>query len=124
MSSLGVWLKELLSRERRGAERRNSTSLVAYFWDGGAPAAHAIRDVSTAGLYLLTPHRWYPGTMIEMTLQKKGVLNNEKDRAIKITAKVIRHGADGVGFAFVLPHNSGFDGSKKVDMTALKRFLR
>ena len=123
MSTLGAWLKNLLSRERRGAQRKDSISLDAYYWDGAAPVAHPVRDISMTGLYLVTEQRWYPGTMIEMTLQKRGVLDSEKDRSIRIMATVVWHGVDGVGFEFSLPHHNS-NAAKDGDGKALKRFLR
>jgi hypothetical protein len=124
MNSPRVWLKKLFSRERRRAKRSHSVSLVAYYWDGAAPVAHVIRDISTSGLYLLTEQRWYPGTVIDMSLQKKGVSGNEEDHAIRITARAIRFGKDGVGLAFVLPYSQVPDPSKGVDLKTLKRFLQ
>ena len=122
MNSLGVWLKDLLSRERRKAKRNNSVSMIAYFWDGAAPTAHTVRDASTTGFYLLTEQRWYRGTMIKMTLQEKGT-SNGTSRSIEIVARVIRSGEDGVGFAFVMQNQDNSYPPKKVDMKALKKFL-
>jgi hypothetical protein len=62
--------------------------------------------------------------VIEMTLQKKGVSDAKKDCTIRITARVIRLGADGVGLAFVLPYDYGSHASKEVDMKTLRRFLQ
>ena len=44
--------------------------LAAYYWTGAAPAAHNIKDISSSGLYVVTEERWYPGTLVMMTLQK------------------------------------------------------
>jgi hypothetical protein len=124
MSEPGNWLKKLFSRERRRATRKSSVSLVAYYWDGAAPVSHAVRDISSAGLYLLTDQRWYPGTVIEMSLQKTGDSGNEQDRAIRIMARAIRLDSDGVGLAFVLPYRYGPDLPQEVDLKVLKRFLQ
>jgi hypothetical protein len=74
---------------------------VAHYWDGAAPAAHTIRDISANGLYLLTEQRWYPGTLVMMTLQRKDSFDGEADRSITVQSKVVRSGADGVGLAFI-----------------------
>jgi hypothetical protein len=124
MSEPGNWLKKLFSSERRKAKRISSVSLVAYYWNGAAPVARAIRDISLAGLYLLTDEHWYPGTVIEMSLQKTGDSDDEQDHAIRIMARAIRRDSDGVGLAFVLPYKSGHDLSQEVDIKVLKRFLR
>jgi PilZ domain len=124
MNEPGNWLKKLFSRERRRATRKSCVSLVAYYWDGAAPVAHAIRDVSLTGLYLLTDERWYPGTVIEMSLQKTGDSGNEQDRAIRIMVRAIRLDSDGVGLAFVLPYRYGPDLPQEVNIKVLKRFLQ
>ena len=97
------WLDWLLSEERRQARRRKSLPLVAYYWDGANPVAHQVRDASAAGLYLVTQHRWYPGTILAMTLQHTGIEAKDPERAIAVNAKVVRTGEDGVGFEFILP---------------------
>ena len=124
MGSLGVWLKDLISRERRRAKRKNSSALVAYYWDGSAPVAHTVRDASTSGFYLLTDQRWYRGTMIRMTLQEKSISSNGKGRSIEVLARVIRSGTDGVGFAFVMGNYDEFSQSGTKGSMALKSFLR
>jgi hypothetical protein len=63
------WFKRLWSSDDRKARRQPAPRLAAYYWSGSAPSAHDIRDVSSTGLYLLTEDRWYPGTLILMTLQ-------------------------------------------------------
>src|SRR5271154_4199701 len=97
------WLGRLLSpsHDRRGAERRGAPSLVAYYWDGAAPTAHPISDISGNGFYLLTQDRWYPGTMVTMTLQRVDEAGSRPaERSLSVQAKVIRSGVDGVGFGF------------------------
>lgn len=97
------WLDWLLSQERRQARRRQSLSLVAYYWDGAHPVAHPVRDASAAGLYLVTEHRWYPGTVLAMTLQRTTAAMDDPERAVAVNARVVRSGEDGVGFEFILP---------------------
>lgn len=101
------WLDWLLSEERRQGRRRKSLPLVAYYWDGANPVAHQVRDASPTGLYLMTDHRWYPGTVLAMTLQHTGAVEGDAERAISVNAKVVRTGEDGVGFEFVLPEKKG-----------------
>lgn len=117
-----------LSRERREAERQTPRSLVAYYWDGAAPVAHSIRNASSTGIYLLTEQRWYPGTMITMTLQKANSAETDPDRSITVKTKVVRSGADGVGLAFVLPatqdsRRSASSSGNEADRKMLERFL-
>jgi Flp pilus assembly protein TadG len=100
------WLDWLLSEERRQGRRRKSLPLVAYYWDGANPVAHQVRDASSSGLYLMTEHRWYPGTVLAMTLQHTAVDADDPQRAIAVNARVIRTGDDGVGFEFILPEKA------------------
>lgn len=97
------WLDWLLSEERRQGRRRKSLPLVAYYWDGANPIAHQVRDASPTGMFLLTEHRWYPGTVLAMTLQHTAVDAEDPQRAIAVNARVVRTGDDGVGFEFILP---------------------
>jgi Flp pilus assembly protein TadG len=94
------WLERLTYRERRRAARSQAPRLIAHYWDGAAPAGHGIRDISSTGLYLLTEQRWYPGTVVTMSLQRAGAPDPE--RTVRVDGKVVRCGSDGVGFDFVM----------------------
>ena len=125
------WFEELMAHNQRRPQRYIAPQVVAYFWDGGTPTAHCIRDISLSGLYLLTTQRWYPGTLVTMTLQR-----TEKDEAgvrqsITVQARVMRSGEDGVGLRFVVPKTEEgrriqqyiADGIKLEDPNTLTRFL-
>jgi Flp pilus assembly protein TadG len=101
------WFKGSLPRQRRKVERQDTPQVVAHYWDGGAPAAHTIRDLSESGLYVVTEQRWYPGTMVMMTLQRKDSFDGEADRSITVQSKVVRSGTDGVALIFV-PEENGY----------------
>jgi hypothetical protein len=97
------WLKRLLSGEPsdpRKAPRTALPWLVAYFFTGGRPVPHEIRDISVTGAFVFTEDRWYPGTVVRMTLTDKR--NPAAERSFTINAEVIRSADDGVGFQFVL----------------------
>ena len=99
------WLSRFLSPEpadARKSARLPVAGLVAHFFTGGAPVAHEIRDVSATGLYVVTTERWYPGTIIRMTLSKPDVGQSPAERSITIQAEAMRWGNDGVGLRFVL----------------------
>ena len=117
MSPFAVLLRRLTGRERRGARRKTPASLVAYYWDGAAPTAFPVRDVSVLGLYLETEQRWYPRTMVTMRLQEPS-LNAEAGNSIELIGLVTRAGNDGVGFRFVSDHSNGSPSNK-----ALKNFV-
>jgi hypothetical protein len=97
------WLQRLFKRrprELRNARREAIPGIVAYFFTGGAPAPHGIRDISTSGVYIFTEERWYLGTIVRITITDRREATAE--RSITVNAKVVRWGNDGAGFEFVL----------------------
>ena len=93
--------------DRRRGERIVGRSIMAYYWNGSVPIPHRVRDISRTGIYLFTEERWYPGTMLQLTLDFKtgtaitpaGAVPVESTR---VWAKVVRFAEDGVGFEFML----------------------
>ena len=125
------WLKRLLSfgpdapEEPRKAAREALSGLSAYFWDGGVPKAHEIRDISAKGLYVVTHERWYPGTLVQMTLKKASGNGVKADSSISLMARANRWGNDGVGLGFVVrdPRRPSSDDSHAMEREELDRFL-
>lgn len=95
-----LWRK-LLGEERRRAERHILPGLVAYYWEGGPPRPHPIREISLTGMYLLTEERWYLGTVLMMRLQQADIAEIDPDHSITVHARAVRHGSDGVGMEFL-----------------------
>jgi hypothetical protein len=96
------WWKRLLSPDPpqpRKAARESFSGLTAYFWTGGAPVQHTIQDISPTGLYVVTDERWYPGTVVRMTLTDSKQPTVE--RSMTVNAVSMRWGNDGVGLQFV-----------------------
>lgn len=87
--------------ELRRASRDTIPGLAAYYWTGGAPKAHAIRDISSTGLYVVTEERWYPGTLILMTLQESETGTETVEHSISVHSRAVRWGNDGVGLQFI-----------------------
>jgi hypothetical protein len=83
----------------RKADRESFSGLSAYFWTGGASVQNAIQDISATGLYVVTDERWYPGTVIRMTLTD--CKEPTAERSITVNATAVRWGNDGVGLRFV-----------------------
>jgi hypothetical protein len=122
------WLQRWWSPDPRKAPRESSPGLAAYYWDGGSPEAHPITDISATGLYVVTEERWYPGTLILMTLQKTDSGEESAERAISVHTRAVRWGKDGVGLQFILPEDAAaHNGSQRmvsaVDRQELDRFL-
>ena len=98
------WLAKSKSHERRHAERHNALQLVAYYWTGANSTPRTVRDISSSGIYIVTDDRWYPGTLLMITLQKSiEDADARSPRSVCVQSKVVRSGSDGVGFAFLLP---------------------
>jgi hypothetical protein len=90
-----------MNPSRRKAVRRAAPDIEAYFFDGATPSRHRIRDISLRGLYLLTHHRWYPGTLVDVVLQHESGAKDGSERAVVVQSRAVRSGEDGVGFEFL-----------------------
>ena len=97
------WLQRWWSPDPRKAPRVHTPGLAAYYWNGSSPVAHGIRDISATGLYVVTEERWYPGTLVLMTLQRNDLGEETEERSIAVQSRAVRWGPDGVGLQFVLP---------------------
>jgi uncharacterized membrane protein (UPF0127 family) len=127
-NSLIRWIQNWLSPDRRRADRQPLPGIVAYYWTGGTPRAYPISDISSSGFYLLTEERWFPGTMVLMTLQRTDRAGKNLEDSIAVQSKVVRWGSDGLGLAFVLsravdPNNAEFLRENGSDKKTLDRFL-
>lgn len=124
---LGRWLFPGDGDPRKRA-RRPVDGLVAHFFTGGAPVAHEVRDVSPTGLYVVTSERWYPGTLIRMTLTRQGKGQEPTKRSITVLAKSVRWGNDGVGLEFVVEATKSRNGQPSAldgaDSEVLAHFLK
>jgi hypothetical protein len=102
--SLRGWLQNVLStgpKEPRRAARQTVHGLSAFFFTGTGTSAHSIRDISSTGMYVFTEERWYPGTIIRMTLTHRD--SSGAEQSITVHAFSVRWGSDGVGLEFVFP---------------------
>jgi hypothetical protein len=120
------WLERWWSPDPRKAPREKASGVAAYYWNGAAPKAHTIRDISASGLYLVTEERWYPGTLVLMTLQRTGVGEEIAERSISVMSRAVRWGNDGVGLQFVLPdeQNSRKGKEPQLDGASKREFAR
>jgi hypothetical protein len=128
MGSLKRWWDGLFSKDRRRSDRQPAPKLAVYYWTGGAPAQHEVRDISPTGLYVVTDERWYPGTIVKMTLQRTDG-TEETTEHIAVESKAVRWGEDGVGLSFVLLDNpdssTGSNTSTGIaDRKTMEKFLR
>ena len=117
------WLERWWSPDPRKAPREHAPGLAAYYWTGGPPEAHPIRDISATGLYVITEERWYPGTLVLMTLQNTAFGEEVAERTVCVHSRAVRWGKDGVGLQFVLQKESDDSSMAAADRKALDRFL-
>lgn len=104
--NISRWLDGGWSAEKRRAPRRAEPSLLVYYWDGSVPEGRKIRDISASGAFIVTPERWYVGTVVRLILQgykttptpDGGIVPS---RSKSIPARVVRHSVDGIGVEFV-----------------------
>jgi hypothetical protein len=126
--SLLSWIQNWLSSDRRRAPRQPLPGLVAYYWTGSTPRAYQIADISSSGFYVLTEERWFPGTVVLMTLQRTDNAGKNLDDSIAVQSRVVRWGSDGLGLAFVLskaldPNSGESIRENGADKKMLERFL-
>jgi hypothetical protein len=96
-------IKEAIEpQDRRRADRQSLPGLIAYYFTGGSPEAHKIANISVLGFYLQTDERWMPGTVVRMTLQRLGSTGEDPSDTITVNSRIVRWGADGEGFEFIL----------------------
>lgn len=94
-------------QDRRRAARIGEPAIAAFYWDGSIPLSHRVRDISRMGIYLYTAERWYPGTILRLTLDAEQtpageMAANTAVESITLWSKVVRHGPDGVGLEFLI----------------------
>lgn len=123
------WLKSLITSDQRKSSRSKLPPVVAYFWDGGQPVAHTVKNVSPTGFYLTTHERWLIGTLLMITFQRTKADSSRPDSSVIVMSKVVHHGDDGVGFTFIpvdaaTPGQQPRVGSHAADRKTLERFLQ
>ena len=98
---MGV-LKWLRIPERRPSATLFLAGVVAYYWNGGPALPHKVRELSVHGAVVRTSEEWYPGTLIQMVLQR--VQNGhplDGKFFFELWGRVIRHAGDECCLEFV-----------------------
>jgi hypothetical protein len=85
--------------DRRRGRRHVIPGSVAYF-SIGSPRAQEVSNISTDGFYVRTQDRWTEGTSLLVGLQITNPLSHQVEAMISVQSKVVRTGADGVGFVY------------------------
>ncbi len=122
------WFERLMWIDKRVGTRHRAPPMVAYYWEGGRSEPHAVREASCSGLYLLTKERWYPGTIVTITLQRTKSSLKDAWIAITLRGRVVRSEDDGVAFAFELAadkrRREGDAPPLEADMKTVESFLQ
>jgi hypothetical protein len=62
-----------------------------------------VKEFHKSGAHLVTPERWYIGTIFRLTLEYEVDENGEKEtHAVTIDCKAARHEADGLAVEFLI----------------------
>ena len=105
------WLQDIKGSMARINDRRRSPrverpAILAFYCAGAEAVPHGIRDISHTGAYMYTEDRWYPGTLLQVTLDMDTDSEAKNGDAavpsVTVWSKVVRHDEDGVGLEFVL----------------------
>lgn len=97
------WIRELARPVKPRAERRIPSGFIAWQTNNPVAKPSTVRDMSSAGLFLLTEERWPIDELIPLTIEVESLLENNAEERIRIQARVARHDEDGIGLSFVLP---------------------
>lgn len=75
---------------------------MAFYWDGGVSHPHVVPDISHSGIFVRTVDRWFPRTLVRVTLQRKSDNPQESEETLTVQCRVVRSAEDGVGMAIML----------------------
>lgn len=96
--------------------------VVAVYTNGGPAEPHTVQDMNKRGALVQTEDRWYPGTVVDMTLRyddhyaKLSKMGAEARDSVRVRAKVVSAAKDGVRVEFVF--------LKRAEKRDFKRFAR
>lgn len=65
--------------------------IVARFWNGGASTPYQMKKVTPRGAFIVDSDRWYPGTIIAMTLQYDPLSVKTPGPDERVSASVCMH---------------------------------
>lgn len=107
--TLSSWLKNPSHESGRAAERRNVPGLIVYHITNSRQRQDEIGNISSTGVYVQTRERWFPGSLVSLTLQRLGPPERNPERRATLQARVVWRGDEGIGLEFVLPKGLDFN---------------
>ncbi|HTW78922.1 MAG TPA: PilZ domain-containing protein [Terracidiphilus sp.] len=96
-------LQRLGHPEQQRAERLPAANLTAHCDSELNHLDAGVKDISSTGLYLVTEKRFASGEVVHLSLHAQGSETEQSELEIRVEARVVRQGQDGVGLTFVLP---------------------
>ena len=82
-----------------------ASSVFAYYWEGAVSVPHGVRNLSVKGAEIVTSDKWYPGTIINLTLQcgaqAAGQGGAATCKALAMRSKVVAHSREGIRVEFL-----------------------
>lgn len=94
---LGAWL----GRKGRDCQELESPGIMAYYWSGGEPTPHRVRSLGAEQAVVETPDRWYPGTVLTMTLETANGSGASPGHNTAVRCRVCEQDKDAVRVSFV-----------------------
>lgn len=117
------WLSKLLGREKRRFRRHLAPPLTAFYWDGGHSTPRVVPDISQNGIFIRTEDRWFPRTLMRVTLQRKSNDPKKSEESITLQCRVVRAGEDGVGMAIMFADEDKSPFPVRLGSTATRKQL-
>ena len=96
----------------------HARGLDVSYWNGLEHNRVKIKDISATGVYLLTKDHLPIGTPLQLVLQKRGLLDRDSHREVRLRARCVRQGEDGIGLTFVEVPARAADWSKSMAIAA------
>jgi len=91
-------------------------SVFVYYWEGAASTPHGVQNLSVTGVEIVSSDNWYPGTIINLTLQCGGQTAGNGAaacKALSIRSKVVAQSRDGVRLAFLYMNQKEREAARK-----------
>lgn len=118
MSILRYVLVKAGLSERRKDGRISAHGLDVSYRIGRESKYVKVKDISATGVYVVTAERIPPGTPVQLTLKKRGLLNRDSWREVRLRTQCVRQGEDGVGLTFVSAPDRAADWSRSMALSA------
>ena len=96
----------------------HARGLDVSYWNGLEHRRVKIKDISATGVYLLTRDHLPFGTPVQLVLQTRALLDRDSHREVRLRARCVRQGEDGIGLTFVDEPARAADWSKSMAIAA------